>query len=881
MQTNINRFNLGFISIFLVMLILMSSWVFMLYQNNKLLGYVVVENRETQLIHKLVHAMHNRTIALYRMTATEDVFEADELLLRFMGLAEKFMKTRDMVLEGDFSDKEKQLWRDAVPYIKEAQRATKNALELISSGKSIQAIISLDTEVRPAQELAVHALNKIIQHQIVLIEESFSLFHDKNKVTYVFMGTLFVLLFVIAVLIMVTLRKKHNAESSLIKQGERIRTLYEISALSGMSVVQQIEETLNFGRTLLGTDMAKISLIDTESQTNTVTHIVAPDEIKQAIPKVQPLDNTLCNIIYNTEKPLILSHVAMSEYRNHPGYKSTGIETYVAVPIWVNGKKYGTVCFASRGPHKSPFTDIEIDLIQLIAKWVSVTLEREIGLNAEIEKKQAVAANMAKSEFLANMSHEIRTPLNAIIGFAEGALYMPYSKDEMNSSLQTIVRSGNHLVQIINNILDLSKVESGNMPVEMIKGPLFDLVSDVDLLMRPKAEEKGLTFHIEYEFPLPADIETDPVKLKQILINLCGNAIKFTQTGQVKISVAYSQDQHRLHFAVIDSGIGLTEQQQQVIFKPFTQADVSTSRKYGGTGLGLSLSRQLAALLGGELTVKSQLDVGSRFELEIAIDKAANGNMVMSADSIPKRPVRQQQKPKALNTDSHILVVDDTVENQQLMHLLLGKMGLTVTLAGNGQEALDIINASEEAFDLVFMDVQMPVMDGYTAVDKLRSQGYVKPIVIVTADVMQTKENQCTACGCDDFLAKPIDYKKLLAVLEKYLQPELVDDSSSGSFVAQLLISNPEFAELVNSFVKRLPGEREMIQQDFNNKNWDELKMRLHALKGVAANLGYQPLADILQEIEVFIKQTDYDCIRDLFPRLEEIISQISIKQNC
>ena len=877
MRTNISRINIGFISIFLGLVILLSFWIFTVYQNNKLLGHVVNENREAQLIHKLVHAMHNRTIALYRMTSTEDVFEADDLLIHFMGLAEEFMKTRDMVLAGDFSAKEKQLWQDAVPYIKQSQQAATRALQLITDGKHTHAIIALDAEVKPAQEQAVQKLNKIIKYQVDGIDNDFTLFHKRNKTTYVFMEVLFITLFVVALLIMATVRKKHSAESSLIRQGERIRTLYEISAISGMSVDQQIEETLNFGRTLLETEMAKISRINAGTLTNTITHIVAPDEILQTIPKEQALKDTLCNIVYNTEKPMALNHVAKSEYKDHPSYRSTGIETYAAVPIWVNDKKYGTVCFASRGPHENPFTDTEVDLIQLIAKWISVTLERQIGQTIEMEKKQAIAANKAKSEFLANMSHEIRTPLNAIIGFAEAALYMSHSKDELDSSLKTIVRSGHHLVQIINNILDLSKVESGNMPVEWIKESLFTLVSDVELLMQPKAVEKGLAFYVDYEFPLPAEIETDPVKLKQILINLCSNAIKFTQAGQVKISVNYQQDQNRLHFAVIDSGIGLTEEQQQIIFKPFTQADVSTTRKYGGTGLGLSLSCQLASLLGGEISVQSQTGVGSRFEFSISLGEDLGRNLVKSANTIPKETVRTEQKQYSLNTSGHVLVVDDTEDNQKLMLMLLEKMGLSVTIAGNGKEALDIINADQEAFDLVFMDIQMPVMDGYTAVNELRKKGYKKPIVSLTADAMQSNQDKCNACGCDEFLTKPIDHNQLLTILGKYLSFKQAD-GFADSFVAKLLIDDPEFAEIVKGFINRLPSELDMIKQDIKEENWDDLKMRLHAIKGVAGNLRYQQLADLMEEMGLVIEQSDYDCVTELVSKLECVVSQISIK---
>lgn len=875
MPKQLDRINVGFVSIFAVLAILLSFWVISINNNNKLLELVVSENRQTQLIHKLVHAMHNRTIVLYRMTATEDAFAADEQLLVFMQLAEEFMKTRELVLSGDATDDEKQLWQAALPFVIQSQKATNEVLKLISDGDTTRAIIALDSSVKPTQELVAEKLNKLIQYQVNEIDKKFNRFRDTSKTTYAFVVIMFLILFVIAVLIMITLRNKHGVESELIRQGERIRTLYEISAISGMSIDEQINETLNYGRTLLDTEVAKVSLIDVKNNSSTITHIVAPDEMLQGMPMAQPLSNTFCSVVYTTEKPLALHHIATSEYQDHPSYKRTGIETYAAVPIWVNEEKYGTVCFANRKPRQREFSEIELDLIRLISRWISVNIERQKSQQVEMEKKEAVAANKAKSDFLANMSHEIRTPLNAIIGFAEASLYMNPSRQELDNSLQTIVRSGHHLLHLINNILDLSKIESGHMDVERIRESLFSILLDVEMLMRPRVEEKGLVFKIDYVFPLPVEIETDPVKLKQVLLNLCSNAIKFTHDGQIKLEVAYLSELSRLHIAVIDSGIGLTEEQQKQIFKPFTQADVSTTRKYGGTGLGLSLSRQFVSMLGGELIIKSQSGIGSRFEFDINIGDVDAASLIRRSDDIPKLQPLLQEQSKYKAKSGHVLIVDDIEENQQLMQLYVKKLGLDTSIANNGKEALELINANQQAYDLILMDMQMPVMDGYTAVETLRAQGYQQPIVALTADVMLSNKEKCLACGCNDFLSKPVERDKLENVMARFLQLQQ-EAGDEETIVSKLLADDSEFAELVKEFNKRLPRELEIIQTDINNKNWEEMTLHLHTLIGVAANLGYKSVAKLLREMEASLKQSDYGVLDSFIPKLADEFNQIA-----
>ncbi|MDH5179100.1 MAG: ATP-binding protein [Gammaproteobacteria bacterium] len=870
----INKVTAGFVSIFVVLWILIVAWVVTLRENSSLFELVKSENQEAILIHKMVHAMHNRTIALYRMLGTEDAFEADEQMLILMDLAEEFIKTRDIVLAGDFTDEEKQLWRDTAPYVTQSQLYTHELLEAINRGDGIKARVILETSVKPNQEMAVSKLNRLISFQNKSIENKFENYNSRNQLAYPFVLGISLILLIIAVMVFFTLRKKESAEKELIKQGERIRALYEISAISGMSVDEQIRETLNFGRALLDTEVAKISLINVSENTNTVTHIVAPDDIMASIQPIQELENTFCSIVYTTELPLALHNVALSEYRNHPSYKKTRIETYAAVPIWVNDRKYGTVCFANRTARSKPFSNTELDLIQLIGRWVSVAIERDISQKIVVEKKEAVAANRAKSEFLATMSHEIRTPLNAIIGFAEASLYLRPDKEQLDRSLQTIVRSGHHLLQVINNILDLSKVESGKMVVELIEESLFAVLQDVDALMRPKAEEKGLSFHLTYNFPLPERIETDPVKLRQILINLCGNAAKFTESGLIKINVAYDVERAKLQLAVIDSGIGLTDEQQAIIFLPFTQADVSTTRKYGGTGLGLSLSRRLVDLLGGELTVKSEIGVGSRFEFEI--NAGANSRHKLCY-AVPEHnavlETAQVCQENNIGLLGHVLVVDDNLVNQQLLELLLRQHGLEVSFACNGQQALDMIDINQDLYNLILLDMQMPELDGYSTVEILRVKGCYTPVIALTADARIENQERCLESGCNEFLSKPIDRHRLIVLLMKYLPVDATEQDNP--FVSRLLIEDPDFARLVNGFILRLPTEVVQIRNCIENQRNEEINFRLHNLRGVAANLGYRQVSGILLSMENVLKMNDPQQLCELLGSLEEAVGQL------
>jgi len=387
----------------------------------------------------------------------------------------------------------------------------------------------------------------------------------------------------------------------------------------------------------------------------------------------------------------------------------------------------------------------------------------------ELQEKnqELLAATKAKSYFLANMSHEIRTPLTAIVGFSESLLDSELTNANRLAAINTIIRNGNYLQKIINDILDISKIEADKLEVEIREIETFDLISDVCDLVGLQAKEKGLEFHINFEYPIPATIHTDGLRLKQILVNLCSNAIKFTERGSIYVDVGFSRVNSQLVVSVADTGIGLTEDQMERIFKPFTQADSSTTRKFGGTGLGLTLTRQLTEMLGGSISVKSDYGKGSRFTITIAAGQIDSEAMIYSDAKITKSTNSVLEQVDARNIKGNLLVVDDNPDNQRLIKFFLSNTQLHIYSAFNGMEAIRAVEGHH--FDIILMDMQMPVMDGLEAIEKIRNKGFIGPIISISADELPQSEEKARMAGCCEVLKKPIDKRKLVSYLYHHL----------------------------------------------------------------------------------------------------------------
>jgi signal transduction histidine kinase/ActR/RegA family two-component response regulator len=406
------------------------------------------------------------------------------------------------------------------------------------------------------------------------------------------------------------------------------------------------------------------------------------------------------------------------------------------------------------------------------------------ALQVVVRREGAEAANHAKSQFLANMSHEIRTPMTAILGFAE-ILAQDLTDPEKVDAAATIRRNGEHLLELINGILDLSKIEAGKLTVDCARCSPWQITADVCSLMRTRAAAKGIKLVVEHHGPIPQTILSGPLQLRQILINLIGNAIKFTEIGSVRlVTQLVCGDKHppRLRFDVIDTGAGMSPAEVDRLFVAFTQLNSPSTKHAQGTGLGLAISKRLAELLGGTITVSSAPGRGSTFSVTIPTGPLDGVEMLEHLGEVAPRssaPGEKSGQP-AQRLAGRILLAEDGPDNQRLLGFVLRRAGAEVTVAENGQVALDQVlqpafpstdgpHRVAQPFDLILMDMQMPVMDGYEATRRLREMGYRGPIVALTAHAMSADREQCLQAGCDDYATKPVAIDQLLATVARYL----------------------------------------------------------------------------------------------------------------
>ena len=511
-----------------------------------------------------------------------------------------------------------------------------------------------------------------------------------------------------------------------------------------------------------------------------------------------------------------------------------------------------------------------------LASFEDVTqlVEKEVELRKS--RQAADEANRAKSEFLARMSHEIRTPMNAILGFTD-VLRRGYedSPAERQEFLNTIHSSGQHLLELINDILDLSKIESGKLEIELTRCSVDQSIREVVAVLGAKAEEKGVGLTFDWDGPAPESILTDPTRFRQVITNLIGNALKFTEKGAVTLIARMDMfsPRPRLIVDVTDSGIGMTAESLQKIFNPFTQADNSITRRFGGTGLGLSISRQCATALGGDLSVTSEYGKGSTFTLTIDAGPAETIRMFDPHGQIDARASAAAQAGGSIRLKPcRVLVVEDGTSNQKLISIVLHRAGATFELAGNGQLGYDAAVTGQ--FDVVLMDMQMPVMDGFTAARKLREAKYTGPIIALTANAMKGEEEKCRSAGCTGYLTKPIDVDRLLRTLADLvgeLPPEAASTAprsrmsitskpeSGAALRSTLPTEDPEFMEIVVEFTDRLREQLAKMQEAWDRREMAELASLAHWLKGSGGTAGFNAFTKPAAALEKFAKENRSD----------------------
>ncbi|MEW4453009.1 response regulator [Bremerella sp. JC817] len=534
------------------------------------------------------------------------------------------------------------------------------------------------------------------------------------------------------------------------------------------------------------------------------------------------------------------------------------------------------------------FEDIVLLLIIMQSRLEMVKLaihtdeleQREEQLKHATEA--AERANRTKSKFLANMSHEIRTPLNGILGFTEVLRRdrENISAEEMDEYLTTIQRSGKHLLELINDVLDISKIEADQLKVEAIACSPHQIISDVVSVLRVGATEKGIGLDYRWEGQVPHSIMSDPYRIKQLLLNLVGNAIKFTNQGSVVVvaEVVPSESGANLVVEVRDTGVGIPQDKLDSVFQPFVQADDTVTRKYGGTGLGLAISRKLAEALGGQLTATSAVGRGSTFTAQIALGDISQIQFV-APSQMPGADVRRDQAIPSDLSHLNVLVADDGDTNRKLIRLLLERGGAKVSLAENGQVAVDM--AQQRSFDVVLMDMQMPVLDGYSATTKLRELGFTLPIIALTAHAMKGDRENCEQAGCSGYLSKPIDADELYRTLGEIVTtprfnsppPAALESRSDfpvpdSSIPSLLPTDDDEIREIVQEFLERFETRIVELERALEEEDFEALEHLAHWLRGAAGTVGYDCFTEPASKLELGAREK---CLTSTASSLETI----------
>ena len=521
---------------------------------------------------------------------------------------------------------------------------------------------------------------------------------------------------------------------------------------------------------------------------------------------------------------------------------------------------------------------------------------REAALHAANARVQE--ASRSKSEFLANMSHEIRTPMTAILGFADLLLKPGSSRDQVLGWVNTIRRNGDHLMSLINDILDLSKIEAGKMTVEQIECAPGLVLSEVESLMHARAAEKQLKFEVVFATPIPQKITSDALRLRQILINLIGNALKFTKEGRVTVQVQMDETggSPQLRFDVLDTGIGMTPAQMSTLCQPFTQADGSTTREFGGTGLGLAISRHFVQLLGGAFDIESVMGIGSRFSFTIDTGPVTDVPRISRiAELLPTREQEVNAAPVA-QIAARVLVAEDGPDNQNLLRYHLKKAGITATLVADGKAACDAALAAEkspEPFDCILMDMQMPTMDGYSAASFLRKSHFTRPIIALTAHAMAGDREKCIDAGCTDYVIKPIVPAKLLGAISKAVagrpaaalaaaavtlptasstpEPSPITPPAAAESAVSTAMSpadeaampwaarDPELREIYQAFVAAMPSRVRELEAAQAGNDIERLKTISHQLRGIASSFGFNEIATAAEVLELTLRNDKAD----------------------
>ena len=712
-----------------------------------------------------------------------------------------------------------------------------------------------------------------------------------------------------------------------------------------MSLVEQFDVLLDAGREIFVATSPEVIFHKTLDATKRILRVqrieillrdpTAADGWRSSAGSKVHFDLSLVSAAIESNKTVVRD----GENIQHSNEVNSG--TYLCSPIHV-GDQVEALLYLGNEYMKDCFGENEVRIADYIANAAGSALQKADGfkqlaeLNRDLEQKvmdrteslqkqtsdleqtadelrlaqrdlerariEAENANQTKSDFLARMSHEIRTPISAVMGYTELMLSgIVTDPNECRDKLETISASGKHLLSLVNDLLDLGKIEADMLAVESIPCSPAKIIQRTYQSMQAQALQKGIEFRLCFDSAIPKTMVSDPTRLTQIITNLLSNAIKFTSHGSVVVIVRHSnvEGDDQLDIEIHDTGIGMTEEQLGKIFDPFVQADTSTTRKFGGTGLGLSITRQLTQLLGGSLAVESKLGEGSTFTATIPVVARADSRAGDSIEWVESDRIedllKHEDDTKIVTGDLsgiHVLIVDDATTNQELLSYILTNSNAQTTIAENGREAIDLIEQRDE-FDVVLMDMQMPVMDGKSATQALRAKGFTKPIIAITANTMKGDEENCIAAGCSGYMSKPIDTNQLMKTVCHFANRNTIesDQSSKVSLTSEVSDNLPEQLEtydcripvatwesLPNSepfrgwaveFVFKLQDKMLLFTDAISSQDTDGLRLLAHWAKGTAGTIHLNEIAELAADLETTVVSENWDEVALAFERLK------------